>query len=74
MAKPLNITDEDRQGVQVTFNVNRFEVYHAAGWLMTAADTWPDLVAQLEQNRITGALVDAAAQRARKLHQRLAIA
>ena len=47
----------------MTFNVNRFEVYHAAGWLMTAAYSKADLKAQLAQNSITGAKFDSVAQR-----------
>jgi hypothetical protein len=63
MSKPLNITDEDRAGVRVTFNVNRFEVYHRDGWLMTAANDKASLKEQLSANRIKGAMFDGVAQR-----------
>jgi len=61
--KYLNLTATDRLNCAVTYNVNRFEVYHAQGWLMTAASDKADLVAQLAQNGITGARFDSAAQR-----------
>lgn len=63
MLKPLNLDPADRVGCSVTYNVNRFEVYHADGWLMTEAQTKADLKAQLAQNGITGAVFDGAAQR-----------
>lgn len=63
MNKPLNITDADRIGIKVTYNVNRFEVYHAAGWMMTAAQTKADLKAQLAQNSIKDAMFDGIATR-----------
>jgi hypothetical protein len=63
MNKPLNITDVDRVGVKVTYNVNRFEVYHANGWMMTAAQTKTDLKSQLAQNGIKDAMFDGIAQR-----------
>lgn len=63
MAKLLNLEPEQRLGCRVTFNVNRFEVYAAAGWLMTCAKDVPDLKAQLSENSIVGAMFDAIAQR-----------
>jgi len=59
----LNLTPIDRVNCIVTFNVHRFEVYHACGWLMTAAQTKADLKAQLAENGITNAKFDSAAQR-----------
>ena len=61
--KTLNLTPADRTNCSVTFNVNRFEVYHANGWLITAAQTKADLKAQLAENGILGAKFDSAAQR-----------
>ncbi len=61
--KALILTAADRLNCAVTYNVNRFEVYHAAGWLMTAATSKADLIAQLAHNGITGARFDGAAQR-----------
>ncbi len=63
MNKPLNITDADRIGIKVTYSVNRFEVYHANGWMMTAAQTKADLKAQLAQNGIKDAMFDGIATR-----------
>lgn len=63
MAKTLNLTTADRTGCTVTYNVNRFEVYAAAGWLMTAASSKADLKQQLADNGIVGARFDSAAQR-----------
>ena len=59
----LNLTPVDRINCTVTFNINRFEVYHASGWMMTAAQTKADLKAQLAENGIVGAKFDSAAQR-----------
>lgn len=61
--KSLNLTDEDRIGCTVTFNVNRFEVYHADGWMLTAAQTKQDLNSQLWQNQLLNAKFDAMARR-----------
>jgi hypothetical protein len=61
--KILNLGPSDRVGVMVTYNVNRFEVYHADGWMMTAASSKADLVSQLSQNGLQGAKLDSAAQR-----------
>lgn len=61
MLKPLNLSAEDRVGCTVTFNLNRFEVYHASGWMMTAAQTKADLTQQLMQNQITNAKFDTIA-------------
>ncbi len=61
MLKPLNLSVEDRLGCTVTFNVNRFEVYHSTGWMMTAAQTRTDLAEQLIQNKITNAKFDSLA-------------
>jgi hypothetical protein len=63
MSKPLNITEQDRVNCVVTFNVNRFEVYHANGWLMTAASTKASLKEQLAQNGIKNAKFDSVATR-----------
>ena len=61
--KKLNLTPADCTNCTVTFNINRFEVYHANGWMMTAAQTKADLKSQLVENGITGAKFDSAAQR-----------
>jgi hypothetical protein len=63
MPKLLNLTSADRNGCAVTFNANRFEIYHASGWMMSAAQTKADLKAQLAANGIVGARFDNAAQR-----------
>ena len=60
--KNLNLAPADRLNCLVTYNVNRFEVYHADGWLMTAAINKDDLKQQLAQNEIKGALFDRAAK------------
>jgi hypothetical protein len=62
MIKLLNLEAADRINCRVTYNVNRFEVYHADGYLMTAASTKADLQAQLADNGIKAAF-DGAAQR-----------
>lgn len=64
MAKLLNITDAERQGVTVTFNVNRYEVYAASGFLLTAADSKSSLKQQLAENGIVDAKFDGDAVRA----------
>ena len=61
MLKPLNLSADDRIGCTVTFNLNRFEVYHADGWMMTAAQTKADLTKQLMHNQITDAKFDSIA-------------
>lgn len=63
MTKPLNLTEQDRTGCKITFNVNRFEVYHANGWLMTAASSKVSLKEQLAQNKIKNAVFDGIATR-----------
>jgi hypothetical protein len=63
MTKPLNLTEQDRIGCKITFNVNRFEVYHANGWLMTAASSKTSLKEQLVQNKIKNAVFDGIATR-----------
>jgi hypothetical protein len=63
MNKPLNTEAADRINCTVTFNVNRFEVYHANGWLMTAASTKTDLKSQLSQNGIKNPMFDSIATR-----------
>ena len=62
MTKLLNLEAADRANCHVTYNVNRFEVYHADGHLLTAASTKADLQAQLADNGIK-AVFDGAAQR-----------
>jgi hypothetical protein len=62
MIKLLNLKAADRINCRVTYNVNRFEVYHADGHFMTAASTKADLQAQLADNGIK-ATFDGAAQR-----------
>jgi hypothetical protein len=61
--RTLNLTPADCTNCTVTFNINQFEVYHASGWMMTAAQTKADLKAQLAENGITNAKFDSAAQR-----------
>ena len=61
--KKLNLTPADCTNCTVTFNINRFEVYHANGWMITAAQTKADLKSQLSENGIVGAKFDSAAQR-----------
>lgn len=34
--RPLNLDPSDRKNCTVVFNVSRFEIYHASGWLMSA--------------------------------------
>ena len=63
MLKPLDLSAADRAGVVVTYSINRFEVYHADGWLMTAAQDKAELQKQLTQNQITDAEFDAVARR-----------
>ncbi len=63
MLKPLNLIPEDRVGCTVTYSVNRFEVYHRDGWLMTAAQTKNDLNSQLWQNSLLDAKFDTIASR-----------
>jgi hypothetical protein len=36
--RPLNLDENDRKNCMITFNVNRFEIYHANGWLMSASN------------------------------------
>lgn len=62
MLKPLNITDAERAGCQITYNVNRFEVYTKTGMFLTAAYSKADLIEQLRVNRITDARYDVIAQ------------
>ena len=62
MTKLLNLEPADRINCLVTYNVNRFEVYHADGHMLTAANTKADLQAQLAANGIKAAF-DGAAQR-----------
>jgi hypothetical protein len=61
--KTLNIAPVDRVNCTVTYNVNRFEVYHASGWMMTSAQTKSDLKAQLVDNGIVNPKFDSVAQR-----------
>lgn len=63
MTKLLNLTPADRTACVVTFNVNKFEVHHARGYLLTAASNKADLKIQLAANGIVGARFDNAAQR-----------
>lgn len=61
MSKLLNITENDRIGCKVVYNVNRFEVYHANGWMLTAAINKDDLKKQLSENGIKNAMFDSHA-------------
>jgi hypothetical protein len=61
MSKPLNLTPADRTGCTVTYNVNRFEVFHADGWMMTAASSKADLKEQLATNQLVASFDDMAA-------------
>lgn len=63
MLKPLNLSAEDRIGCRITYNTNRYEVYHADGWLMMAAYNKADLKEQLKQNQIADGRIDASAMR-----------
>lgn len=63
MQRPLNLSDDQRQGCNVTFNVNRFEVYAAAGWMMFAAGTKAELKANLKANGIVNPMFDSIATR-----------
>ena len=56
--KLLNLTPADRVNCSVIYNVNRFEVYHADGWMMTAAQTAGDLNKQLLDNGIASVKYD----------------
>ena len=65
--RKLNLTDDQRIGVRVTYNVNRFEVYGAAGsdlagCMLTAAYSKEDLKVQLAENGMVGATFDAIAR------------
>ena len=60
--KPLNLTAADRLNCAVTFNVNKFEVYHADGWIMFSAYDKQELKEQLAANGIKGVLFDGIAQ------------
>ena len=62
-SKPLNLTDDQRKGCVVTYNINRFEVYSACGAFLTGADTKASLKEQLQTNGIKGAMFDGVAQR-----------
>lgn len=59
--KLLNLTPADRINCFVIYNVNRFEVYHAEGWMMTAAQTAGDLNKQLLDNGIESVKYDRVA-------------
>tara|TARA_R110000868_G_scaffold23663_1_gene94875 strand:+ start:424 stop:654 length:231 start_codon:yes stop_codon:yes gene_type:complete len=59
--KNLNLAPADRLNCLVTYNVNRFEIYHADGWLMTTAISKDDIEQQLAQNEIKNAMFDRAA-------------
>lgn len=64
--RKLNLTDAERIACRVTYNVNRFEVYGAAGsdlagCMLTAAYTKEDLKVQLAENGLVGAMFDAIA-------------
>jgi hypothetical protein len=59
--KLLNLTEADRKGCQVTFNVNRFEVYHANGWLLTATKDKVDLKQQISENGLVSVVFDSVA-------------
>lgn len=64
--RKLNLTDDERIGCRVTYNVNRFEVYGAAGsalaeCMLTAAYSKEDLKTQLAENGLVGATFDAIA-------------
>ena len=59
--KLLNLTPADRVNCSVIYNVNRFEVYHADGWMMTAAQTAGDLNKQLLDNGIESVKYDRVA-------------
>lgn len=66
--RKLNLTDAERIGCRVTYNVNRFEVYGAADseladCMLTAAYSKEDLKAQLAENGLVGVTLDAIAAR-----------
>lgn len=61
--KLLNLSDSQRIGCTVTYNLNKFCVYLSDGCFLTSATDKADLKAQLAANRIAGARFDSAAQR-----------
>ena len=58
--RPLNLSDADRQNCSIVFNVNRFELYHANGWLMSATSSPARLDEILGVNQIDAAFNDMA--------------
>lgn len=63
LLKPLNLTDDDRIGVTVTYSVNRFYVYARKGFLLFGTFDLDVLNAELEHNKIVDAKFDAIASR-----------
>lgn len=59
MTKPLNLTQEDKVSTFVTYNVNRYEIYHKDGWFMTAASNTHDLQNQIFVNGLINPIFDA---------------
>ena len=63
MARPLNITDAERQGCTVTFNVNRYEVYSKAGAMYGALQGKAELKAFIAQFGLVSPMLDGIATR-----------
>jgi hypothetical protein len=59
----LNLTDEQRTGVKVTFSVNKFEAYLPSGALLGKYTSKVKLAAEFRENNITGAMFDGISQR-----------
>ena len=52
MAKPLKIEASDKLNCTVEYNLNKFEVYHATGWMMFSATSKEILREELAINGI----------------------
>jgi hypothetical protein len=50
--KLLNLDPVDRLNCQIIYNVNRFEIFHAEGWMMSAANTKSMLIEIITGNRL----------------------
>lgn len=61
MSKDMNLTQSDKIDTKVTYNVNRYEVYHKDGWFMTAAINKHDLQNQIFLNGLINPKFDSIA-------------
>ena len=60
--RPLNLDADDRKNCTITFNMNRFEIYHANGWLMSATGDVGRLEEIISMNDL-GCTFDALAKK-----------